>query len=110
MKLLFDENLSHNLVGKLANVYPDSEHVRNAALKEASDTEIWEYARAHSYVIVSKDSDFHQRSLLLGFPPKVIWVKLGNCSTRSVEKLLRENSAVVAEFEADSTASFLILS
>ena len=110
MKLLFDENLSHRLVGNLSDLYPDSEHVRSAALKEASDTEVWEFALAQSYIIVSKDSDFHQRSLLLGFPPKVIWVKLGNCSTRLVETLLRDHAAIIAEFEADSTAAFLILS
>ena len=110
MKLLFDENLSHRLVGNLSDLYPDSEHVRSAALKEASDTEVWEFARAQYYKIVSKDSDFQQRSLLLGFPTKVIWVKLGNCSTRLVETLMRDHGAIIAEFEADSTAAFLILS
>jgi len=32
MKLLFDQNLSFRLVRKLADVYPDCQHVRNIGL------------------------------------------------------------------------------
>ena len=110
MKLLFDENLSHRLITALSNVFPDCEHFRNIGLKHASDTEVWEYARTNGYIIVSKDSDFHQRSLLHGYPPKVIWVKLGNCSTQAVEQLLRDHASVISEFNSDSNATFLILS
>lgn len=85
MKLLFDQNLSHRLIRAVADVYPDCEHVRNVGLKNAPDTEVWNYAKSNGFTIVSKDSDFHQRSLLLGYPPKVIWVKLGNCSAKAVE-------------------------
>jgi predicted nuclease of predicted toxin-antitoxin system len=109
MKFLFDQNLSHRLVRRLADVYPDCQHVRAVGLKEAPDTEVWEYARLHGYTIVSKDADFHQRSLLLGFPPKVIWVRLGNCSTQAVEQTLRDHLDIVEQFEADATATFLIL-
>lgn len=110
MKLLFDENLSHRLALKLAEEFPESEHVRNVGLKEAPDTEVWTYARTNGFTIVSKDSDFHQRSLLLGYPPKVIWVRLGNCSTSAVEQILRDHVADLELFEEDATATFLILS
>ncbi len=110
MKLLFDQNLSHRLVRALADIYPDCQHVRNVGLKEASDTEVWNFARDNGYAIVSKDSDFHQRSLVLGFPPKVVWVRLGNCSTKAVEQILRVHFEDVEQFEADATATFLILS
>lgn len=110
MKFLFDQNLSFRLVKKLFDVYPDCEHVRNIGLKEAPDTEVWEFARANGYVVVSKDADFHQRSLLLGFPPKVIWIKLGNCSTKAIEQVLRRHLEDVKQFEASEAATFLILS
>ena len=110
MKLLFDQNLSFRLVTKLADLYPDCQHVRNIGLKEAPDTEVWEFARDNDYAIVSKDADFHQRSLLLGFPPKIIWVKLGNCSTAEVEELLRNHFEDIERFLADDIATFLILS
>ncbi len=109
MKLLFDQNLSHRLVQTLADVYPDCQHVRNVGLKEASDTRVWSYARSNGFTIVSKDSDFYQRSLVLGFPPKVIWIRLGNCSTRAVEQLLRTHVADIQQFETDAAATFLAL-
>jgi len=78
VKLLFDQNLSHKLVRQLADLFPKSVHVREAGLKEAGDPLVWEYAKKNGLVVVSKDSDFHQRSFLYGYPPKVVWVRLGN--------------------------------
>jgi predicted nuclease of predicted toxin-antitoxin system len=110
MKLLFDENLSHRLPVRLADIFPDSEHVRNLSLNSSSDTEVWEYAKLNGFAIVSKDSDFHQRSLLLGNPPKVIWIRIGNCSTTQIEQVLRDHVDIVAQFESDPGSAFLILS
>ena len=62
MKLLFDQNLSHRLVGALQQEYPGSQHVRTIGLKDAADIAIWEYAAQHEFVIVIKDADSHQRS------------------------------------------------
>jgi predicted nuclease of predicted toxin-antitoxin system len=109
MKLLFDQNLSHRLVALLADTYPNSVHVREIGLNAASDTIIWDYAKRDGYMIVSKDSDFHQRSFVLGFPPKVIWIRRGNCSTKAIELILRDSIETVTRFEADTTATFLIL-
>ncbi len=110
MKLLFDQNLSHRLVRALAVEYPHSDHVRDLGMKSAPDTEVWNYARSNGFTIVSKDSDFHQRSLLHGFPPKVIWVRLGNCTTAAVATVLREHLDDVEEFDSDPNATFLVLS
>lgn len=110
MKLLFDQNLSHRLARMLVDVYPDCVHVRDVGLKTATDTVIWEYARHQNYMIVSKDSDFHQRSFVLGHPPKVVWVRLGNCATGVIETLLRNHVDDIQAFEQDTTATFLILS
>ena len=64
MKLLFDQNLSPRLVRRLADIYADSIHVREIGLRDADDSAIWDYAKLNGFVIVSKDSDFQQRSLL----------------------------------------------
>ena len=72
MKLLFDYNLSYKLVGSLADLFPDAEHIRNVNLYEADDCTVWEYARTNNCAIVSKDEDFHQMSFLYGAPPKVV--------------------------------------
>ena len=89
MKLLLDENLSPRLCEALADVFVGSVHVRQVGLKSADDPEVWAYASEHGFAVVTKDADFRQRSFLLGLPPKVRWVRLGNCSTRAVESLLR---------------------
>lgn len=110
MKLLFDQNLSPKLVGQLAAEYPGSAHVRDHGMATAPDPAVWAFAAAHGFVIVSKDTDFQQRALLLGHPPKVVWVRLGNCPTSAVAALLRSRPADLLVFEADPEASFLALS
>ena len=110
MKLLFDHNLSHKLAGRLGDAFPDSEHVRNVGLQEASDHVIWEFAKSKGFAIVSKDDDFHQISFLHGPPPKVIWVKLGNCSTEDVEHVLWKNREKLLDFENDKEAAFTVIS
>ena len=109
MKLLFDHNLSHKLVGRLADVFPGSEHVRNLDLHRADDAQIWEYAPVNALVIVSKDEDFHQLSFLHGPPPKVVWVRLGSCTTSDIEHLQRRSRADLSQFDADETGAFLIV-
>jgi predicted nuclease of predicted toxin-antitoxin system len=109
MKLLFDQNLSPRLPGLLSDLYPDSAHVRELGLRDASDSLIWRRAQLSGFVIVSKDSDFQQRSLLYGHPPKFIWLRVGNCSTRTIEELLRKHCAGIQAFEQRPTESHLML-
>ena len=110
MKLLFDQNLSHRLVTLLAAEFPDSEHVRNLGMAAASDVDVWACAAEQGFVIASKDTDFQQRAVLRGHPPKVVWVRLGNCSTEDVADLLRSHLTDLLAFEGDPAASFLALS
>jgi predicted nuclease of predicted toxin-antitoxin system len=72
--------------------------------------QVWESAKQDSFMIVSKDSDFHQRSFLFGFPPKVIWVQLGNCTTTEVEQVMRKNFDAIKAFYENTEAAFLVLS
>ena len=78
MKLLLDQNLSFRLLEKLEPAYPDSTQVKFVALDQADDLIVWQYAKENRFVIVSKDSDFHEFSVLYGHPPKIIWLKCGN--------------------------------
>jgi predicted nuclease of predicted toxin-antitoxin system len=110
MKLLFDENLSPRLVERLREAFPDGAHVSQLGLAAASDAAVWEYARAHDYVLVSKDADFSELSLLRGFPPKVIWLQIGNCTTNQIEALLRTHEQVMCSFNSDDSVGVLILS
>jgi len=109
MKLLFDQNLSSDLVRRLSDLFPGSTHVKDLDMMRSEDTLIWSYAHENGFVIVSKDSDFQQRSLVMGAPPKVVWLRVGNCPTNQVEKLLRDHSVELHTFEADELQSLLIL-
>jgi len=109
MKLLFDQNLSSRLVDMLQGLFPGSTHVRTVGLGSADDRTVWEYAARHGLAIVSKDSDFQQRSMVFDHPPKVIWVRLGNCTTQDVANLLRREYSEIEAFLADDQAAFLAL-
>ena len=109
MKLLFDQNLSHRLVKALTAEFPESAHIRHIGMDHASDGPVWDFAKANGFVIVSKDSDFHQRSFLYGHPPKVVWIRRGNCSTATIEAMLREHQNDLVEFAQNEQSSFLAL-
>ena len=110
MKLFFDENVSHRLVGMLANEFPGSAHVRDVGLRAAEDSHIWDHARMHGLPIVSKDTDFRERSYVEGFPPKIIWLDVGNAGTAAIAELLRRERRRIEFFEGQDETSLLILS
>ncbi|AKE62392.1 hypothetical protein NIES3806_15460 [Microcystis aeruginosa NIES-3806] len=110
MKLLFDENLSPKLSTRLSDIFPDSLHVRDVGMKATIDPIVWNYAKDNDLMIVSKDADMHDLSLVFGNPPKVIWLRLGNCSTLQVENLLRREFSRIKLFYQDKNSSLLALS
>jgi predicted nuclease of predicted toxin-antitoxin system len=109
VKLLFDQPLSHKLISMLADLYPASEHVRNRGLSRAGDDEIWTFAKQEQFAIVTKDEDFQLLSVLRGHPPKVLWIRRGNCATELVETLLRKNLHEITKFAIDPNAGFMAL-
>ena len=109
MKLLFDENMSPALPRRIADLFSNSVHVRDVGMKATDDPIVWDYARNNDFMIVSKDADMHDFSLVFGNPPKVIWLRLGNCSTRQVEELLRRDFEVIKLFYEDEYVSLLAL-
>lgn len=110
MKLLLDENLSFRMVRSLADLFPQSAHVKDVGLAKADDQVIWEFAKANGFAILSKDDDFHQRSFLHGHPPKVVWLRLRNCSVDDAIAAVRKHHQAILDFDADAKASFLIIS
>jgi predicted nuclease of predicted toxin-antitoxin system len=109
MKLLFDQNLSPRLVSRLADLYPDSNHVYPLGLDRIPDQEVHEYARREGFLLVTKDADFSELSLLQGFPPKVIWIRRGNCSTTTIEQILRRHYDDIKALDADPILGVLTL-
>lgn len=110
MRLLFDENVSPRLCEALQDLYPDSLHVRHIGLQAAGDGDVWAYASRTGCAVVTKDGDFRQRSFLFGHPPKIIWLRLGNCSTKAIEAVMRRRFESVTLFLGDEQKAFLALS
>lgn len=109
MKLLFDQNLSPRLVDLLRDVHPGSSHVSLIGLERARDEEVWAYALENGYTIGKGDADFEELSQLRGSPPLVIWLRLGNRTTRQIEAVLRSHHEAIAALEADPDAGVLVL-
>lgn len=78
-------------------------------LAGAADREIWNRAAADDFILVTKDEDFHRLSVLVGPPPKVVWIRLGNCTTGDVERLLRGRFEQVRAFVEHEESAFLAL-
>lgn len=109
MKLLFDHNLPPLLVSRLADLFPHSQHVFALGFDRASDWEIRDYARQSGYFIVTKDADFSDLCVLLGFPPKIIWIRRGNCSAKALEEILRRHHDDIGALETDAMNGVLTL-
>ena len=102
MNLLFDQNISYKLVRQLSSNFLDCKHVSDLKLTDASDDQIWTYAKQNNYCIVTFDSDFLNLATLKGSPPKIILIKTGNRKTTRLAQLLKSNSQTIQAFIEDS--------
>lgn len=110
MRLLFDENLSPQLAAIFQHEFSGSTHVHLVGLGSALDDEVWNYARENGFTVVTKDADYHERSLIGGYPPKVVWVRLGNVTTAQIERALREQAEAIRRLEEDKELAVLVVS
>jgi predicted nuclease of predicted toxin-antitoxin system len=109
MKLLFDQNLSFRLVKLIEDLFPDSSHVSYHALGSAPDFEVWDFARTNEFVLVSKDSDMHEFGMLHGFPPYIVWIRRGNCSTDEIATILHGSAGMIRDLPGSVDSGILEL-
>jgi len=95
MKLLLDENLSRRVIPFIQQNFPGSTQISLLQMEHSTDLEIWGYAKKHDYVVVTKDADFLDMSLLYGQPPKIIWLKIGNQTKTATISALQGNDAEI---------------
>lgn len=107
MKLLLDQNMSYRLVDKINSLFPKTEQVKRLGLEDKPDRDIWDFAKKEDFTIVTFDSDFYDMSLLLGHPPKVIWIKVGNLTTKNLELIIKEKAEQIKLFISDIEISCL---
>lgn len=97
MKLLLDENLSRRLIPLLQTDYPGSDQVVLLGMESASDADVWRRAKTDDFVIVTRDADFQELSLVWGHPPKVIRLKTFNQSRAATLKVLIDNKDLIIQ-------------
>jgi predicted nuclease of predicted toxin-antitoxin system len=81
--------------------------LQDLSLDIVNDSIVWEYAKSKEFTIVTKDNDFNNLVSLFGFPPKVIWIRRGNCSTKEIEELLNTNTELIKTFINDLSNGIL---
>jgi predicted nuclease of predicted toxin-antitoxin system len=109
MKLLLDENLSRRLVPFLQNEFPGSTQVALVGLERVDDRTIWNHAKEHGYVIVTRDADFEELSSIHGAPPQVIWLRVPNQGKADLLKLLLKYHTVLHETLQESNVACIEL-
>ena len=99
MKILIDENISSRLVSRIQHVFPDVEHVKTLGLMTTNDFNIFMYARQNGYdAVLTLDEDYYNIQLAHGMPPKIIWLRVGNCSTNALTQVILNNTDAIYAF------------
>ena len=98
MSLLFDQNISFRIIQKIKEDFPNSKQVRELGLEESSDDKIWKFAKENNFTVVTFDSDFFEISNLKGHPPKIIWLRTGNTTTKNIIEILQQKKEIIIDF------------
>lgn len=104
MAILIDQNISYRLLNRIKDEFPDATHVRLLGLTDYDDFQIYLFARKEGYAaILTLDEDFSLIQLEHQAPPKIIWLRTGNCSTATLTRIIQENAALIHQFLEDNT-------
>lgn len=98
MKLLFDQNISYRLIKQISTFYPNAKQVKELGLENSTDFEIFQFAKKNDFTIVTFDSDFFDLNTLHGFPPKIVWIRTGNTTTKNLFVLLQDKYDLIKIF------------
>lgn len=108
MKILVDQNISFRLLQRIYASFPGVSHVKTLGLIDASDYQIYFFAREHGFsAVITQDEDFYTLLLEYSPPPKVIWLRTGNCSTAFLAEVILRNSDLIHTFLEDNTQDCL---
>ena len=98
MRLLFDQNISYRIIALLEHDFPNCAQVKSLGLQDKTDREIWTFAKANDFAIVTFDADFFDFASLHGHPPKIIWLRIGNTATGQIASYLIQQKESINAF------------
>lgn len=105
--LLLDQNLSFKISKGIKDLFPGAKQVSDLGLSGSNDLDIWNFAKKNGCCILTFDSDFIDIYVLNGFPPKIIWLRIGNSTTENITRVLRSNEAIIKEFLVSEENAYL---
>jgi predicted nuclease of predicted toxin-antitoxin system len=92
VKWLVDAQLPPSLCDWVRERNDDAIHVSEISDGlSLQDETIWNLAKREEFVIISKDRDFFERSIVFGSPPQVVHLDVGNCSNEKLYSLLHQH-------------------
>jgi len=110
MKVLIDQNISHRIVPEIASLFDELVHLKTNNWINWNDHDIFMSARELNYdAVITLDEDFNKLLLQHGTPPKIIWLKTGNCSTAKLASVIISNKDIIANFLSDDSFDCLEL-
>jgi len=95
VKLLLDENLSRRIIPFIVPSFPGSSQISLLNMESFTDIAVWNYAKKNDFVIVTKDADFYDMSVVFGTPPQIIWLRNGNVKKNEITQTLIENKSYI---------------
>lgn len=108
MKVLIDQNISFRIVPQISDLFTEVSHVKSVGLMDTKDFDIFMFAREKGFqAIITQDEDFYTHLLEHGPPPKIIWIRTGNCSTTFLKEVLYRNAPIITSFFEDDNADCL---
>ncbi|WPP49855.1 DUF5615 family PIN-like protein [Catalinimonas niigatensis] len=67
-------------------------------LLDAEDYDIWQFAKANDYTIITFDADFYELQTIKGFPPPIIWLRFGNMTRLEFIDFFQNNAEVIKDY------------
>jgi len=107
VNLLFDQNISPRILKSLPKEFSNCQQVRFVGLENASDFDIFQFARQNDFAVVPFDSDFVDLNTMHGTPPKIIYLNTGNLTTKNITELLMDNILRIHHY-LDSTSDDIL--
>jgi predicted nuclease of predicted toxin-antitoxin system len=108
LKLLIDNDLSVNIPQEVEPFFQGSKHVTEVGLDRLTDKQIFHYAGKNDFIILSKDKDFYHLINTYGPPPKIVWLRVGNCNNRLLIETIVKNCPSIIEFIRSSRSLMII--
>jgi len=103
VKFLVDAQLPPALAVWLRDQGHDAVHAMNSVGVDAPDSAIWDLARLDERIIVTKDRDFAIWAASRQAGPRVVWLRIGNATTRSLMAWLEPRWPIIQERLIENT-------